>query len=95
MTSVALAAYALTLWTFLQLEEADRFARIEAEYDRLDAAGLQAVAFHEPKKLELRSSRFLARVGAVPSREEALRKAAELNSRDLRLKEQFPLPGAD
>lgn len=90
--TVALASFALTLWTFLQIEEQERFARVEAEHARLDAAGLSAVAYHEPKKLEIREQRFLARVGAIPSREEALRRAAELNRRHDELMARSPLP---
>lgn len=78
--------YALTLLTFLQFEEQDRFARIEAEHRRFDTAGLTALALSEPHKLQQRQHRFLASLGALPSREEAIRRAMELDRRDRELK---------
>lgn len=90
--AVALTAFALTLWTFLQIEEQARFARIEEERNRFDLAELVALAFLAPGELRTRESRFLGRIGALPSREEAFRRGAELDRRDRELKAKNPLP---
>lgn len=94
VAALALASYAVTLWTFLQLEEIERLRAVKEERDRLDVAGLTAAAFHEPHRLEIREQRFLSRVGALPSREEAMRRAFELDRRDRELKALNPLPEA-
>lgn len=85
--AVALMSFALTLWTFLQIEEQAKFARFEEERNRFDQAELVALAFLAPHELRARESRFLSRVGALPSRDEALRRGAELDRRDRELRE--------
>jgi hypothetical protein len=84
--AVALMSFALTLWTFLQIEEQARFARLEDERNRFDLAELVALSFLAPGELRARESRFLSRAGALPSRDEALRRGFELDRRDRALK---------
>lgn len=42
---MASESYALTLWTFLQSEEAEHFRTLTREYERLDEAHLIAMGF--------------------------------------------------
>lgn len=75
---VALDSYAVTLFTFLQIEERNRLSRLIEERHRLDTAGLTAVAMWEPKKLAEFENRFRLKLRKLPSREQALRSAAAL-----------------
>lgn len=52
LRDVAEEAYAVTLWTFLQLEDEARIARFVARSERLDLGGLVAMATHAPKELD-------------------------------------------
>ncbi len=49
--AVASDSYALTLWTYLQSEEAERLTSLTREHNRIQLADMIAVGFHEPKKL--------------------------------------------
>jgi hypothetical protein len=51
LRDVAEEAYAVTLWTFLELEDAARITRFVTRSERLDLAGLMAMATHAPKEL--------------------------------------------
>lgn len=48
------------------------------EGERIDMAGLMAMAFHEPKKLRGASEALRRKILNVPDRETALRLAAEI-----------------
>jgi succinate dehydrogenase flavin-adding protein (antitoxin of CptAB toxin-antitoxin module) len=75
---VALDDYAVTLFTFLQLEDARRLDRLVEESDRLDMAWLNAKAFNRPEMLREASAAFQRKIQNVPDRETVLRLAAEI-----------------
>lgn len=49
---VAREPFALTLFCFLLISEHERINGLLTKFRDLNVAGLQAVAFHEPKKLQ-------------------------------------------
>lgn len=57
--------YALTLWTWWIIQEQQERETLRLEHARIDAAGLQALAFHAPKQLHKVESDFLARARLV------------------------------
>lgn len=61
--AVAAESYALTLWTFLQLRDRDRLRRASARFDRLDAADLLALAFHDPKLIAQERRTYVGSLG--------------------------------
>ena len=62
LRSVAEEDYAVTLWTYLQVEEDARLARFVARSERLDLAALLGLATHVPKELERVRRDLLAEV---------------------------------
>lgn len=62
VSAVMREPYALTLWTWWLLQEQEDRERLRLEHARIDAAGLQAIAFHDPKQLAKVEERFLHRV---------------------------------
>lgn len=65
--AVAAESFALTLWTWGVLKQREREAQIERMGERTDLAGLVAVAFHEPNKLQQAELRYLAAAGRLSS----------------------------
>jgi hypothetical protein len=70
--------YAITLYTFLQLEEGNKIDRLLAEAERIDLAGLFRIAFHEPNKLKGASDALRRKIMNVPDRATTLKLAAEV-----------------
>lgn len=81
LREVADDSYAVTLYTFLQMQERSRIDRLLTEGNRIDQASLVAFAFHEPKKLAEVADRFRTRIRSKPSREDAMKRAALLMMR--------------
>ena len=65
--AVAAESFALTLWTWAILRQREREAAVERMGERTDLAGLVAVAFHEPAKLQQAELRYLAAAGRLSS----------------------------
>lgn len=65
--AVAAESFALTLWTWGVLRQREREAAVERMGERTDLAGLIAVAFHEPAKLQQAELRYLAAAGRLSS----------------------------
>lgn len=66
--------YALTLWTWADVQRQKQEASVRRMGERTDAAGLTAVAFHDPAKLQQAELRYLKAAGAL-SQMVATRKA--------------------
>lgn len=62
---VAAESFALTLWTWGELRQMEREATVERLGERTDLAGLMAVAFHEPSKLQQAELRYLSAAGRL------------------------------
>jgi hypothetical protein len=62
LRAVAEEDYAVTLWTYLQVEEDARLARYVSRSERLDLAALLALATHAPKELDRVRRDLLAEV---------------------------------
>lgn len=64
---VAAESFALTLWTWHVYQRQQREAAVERMGERTDLAGLVAVAFHEPAKLQQAELRYLQAAGRLTS----------------------------
>jgi len=62
---VAGESFALTLWTWAELQRMAREEMVERMGERTDLAGLVAVAFHEPQKLQQAEMRYLSAAGRL------------------------------
>lgn len=62
---VAGESFALTLWTWGELMAMEREAAVERMGERTDLAGLVAVAFHEPAKLQAAELRYMKAAGTL------------------------------
>lgn len=62
---VAGESFALTLWTWAEIMAMDKEAAVERMGERTDLAGLVAVAFHEPPKLQQAEMRYLKAAGKL------------------------------
>ena len=82
--------YALTLFEFLTLRERDRIDEIIADSEQIAAAGRQAIAFHEPGKLQQEFDRVSLRAGTMPTREEALADGEKLLERIAAIRANAP-----
>jgi hypothetical protein len=67
VAEVARDSFALTLWTWGEIMAMDREATVERMGERTDLAGLVAVAFHEPSKLQQAELRYLKAAGRLTS----------------------------
>jgi hypothetical protein len=78
--TVALESWALTLWTYVQVQEIETIARVHAEGDRIQLASLFAAAVHEPKQLEQRDQewRQRAQLVLVPTKDEAMERGRRM-----------------
>lgn len=65
--AVAAESFALTLWTWAALRQIERERAVDRMGERTDLAGLVAVAFHEPAKLQQAELRYLAAAGRLSS----------------------------
>lgn len=65
--AVAVESFALTLWTWALYKQREREHAVERLGERTDLAGLVAVAFHEPAKLQQAELRYLASAGRLSS----------------------------
>ena len=65
--AVAAESFALTLWTWGILKQREREQSVERLGERTDLAGLVAVAFHEPAKLQQAELRYLSAAGRLSS----------------------------
>lgn len=74
---VARESYAVTLWTFRQLQDIGRIERVRHLGERIDTAALMAMAFHEPKRLQDAEREYRQQAGLDLSRDAALAKAAQ------------------
>jgi hypothetical protein len=63
---VAREPYALTLWTYLQSEEAERLDSLTREREQIRGADMIATAFHDPKKLQRYDANWRSRVMGKP-----------------------------
>jgi hypothetical protein len=62
---VASESFALTLWTWGMAQRISRDDAVERMGERTDMAGLVAVAFHEPAKLQQAEYRYLQAAGRL------------------------------
>lgn len=62
---VARESFALTLWTWAELQQMDREAAVDRMGDRTDMAGLTAMAYHEPQSLQKAELRYLSAAGRL------------------------------
>jgi hypothetical protein len=80
--ATARESYALTLWTFLQSEEVQRFSSLIRERENLMLADMVRVGFHMPNKFRLFESDWRQRVIGTPATQETIeemsRRADEL-----------------
>lgn len=53
------------------IQEREERERLRLEHARIDAAGLQAIAFHDPKQLGKLEERFLTRARTIADTPEA------------------------
>lgn len=74
-------SFALTLYTHWHLEQRRRLTLIAQKAERLDLAGLMAVAHHDPKSLATRHAAFVDSLRPVPS--VAASEPVGLNARQL------------
>lgn len=65
VAEVAGESFALTLWTWGELMAMEREAAVERMGERTDLAGLVAVAFHEPQKLQGAELRYMKAAGTL------------------------------
>lgn len=63
--AVAQESFALTLWTWATVQPIWREEHVERMGERTDMAGLMAVAFHEPGKLQQAELRYLKAAGQL------------------------------
>jgi hypothetical protein len=63
--------FALTLWSWGQCQAMGREARVTRMGERTDMAGLIAVAFHEPAKLQAAETRYLKAAGLLKPMQQA------------------------
>jgi hypothetical protein len=71
--AVAAESFALTLWTWSGIRQAAQEASVERLGERTDLAGLIAVAFHEPAKLQQAEMRYLSAAGRLSAMLDATR----------------------
>ena len=71
--AVAAESFALTLWTWAGVRQAAKESAVERLGERTDLAGLVAVAFHDPAKLQQAEMRYLASAGRLSSMLDATR----------------------
>jgi hypothetical protein len=65
VAAVAASPFALTLWTWGEVRRIRRAEAVERLGERTDLAGLVAVAFHEPSKLQQAEWRYLKEAGTL------------------------------
>lgn len=74
MAAVADAPYHRTLWTHYQLRQREALDELRARGRQLSGAALNAMGFHEPKKLQAEHERLMsdirARSGEQPTVDE-------------------------
>jgi hypothetical protein len=75
--------YALTLWSWSQTTAMHRELRVTRMGERTDMAGLVAMAFHEPAKLQTAENRYLKAAGLLKATQDAQK------ARLLTLREQY------
>ncbi len=63
--------YALTLWSWGQCQALHRERRVTKMGERTDLAGLVALAFHEPAKLQTAETRYLRAAGMLKPMQQA------------------------
>ena len=63
--AVAQESFALTLWTWATVQPIFQEESVERMGERTDMAGLMAVAFHEPGKLQQAELRYLKAAGQL------------------------------
>lgn len=82
----AAESWALTMWTFIHLQEIAEFERVGAEGDRIDMASLNSIAFHEPKRLKEVDTAWRQRAKLLHTitNAEALQRGIEMAKRILR-----------
>lgn len=71
-------SYAITFWTYLQLEDQRRIATILARLERLDLATLVAFAFHSPRELDRIQKEELRAIGGAEDPESLVTKERSL-----------------
>lgn len=86
--SVASDSYALTLWTYLQSEEAEHFASLVREFERIDAADMLTRGFikgTQPVSERMRSlvAKATVHVPLPKTREQLSEEADELWARHM------------
>jgi hypothetical protein len=65
MRDVANDSFALTLWTWAELQLIEREASVERLGERTDMAGQIAIAFHQPQDLQKMEMRYLKAAGQL------------------------------
>lgn len=71
--------YALTLWSWGQCHAMQREDRVTRMGERTDLAGLVALAFHEPGKLQTAERRYLKAAGMLqPMQDQQKARLAQL-----------------
>jgi hypothetical protein len=75
LAAVAADPFALTLYTWGELQEMDSEARVSALGERIDLASLVAMSFHDPAQLQKAEMRYYRQAGVLAQMfEEARRK---------------------
>lgn len=67
-------SFALTLWTWAEVQQLEREASVERLGERTDLAGLMAVAFHDPAGLQKAELRYLSAAGRLSAMLEQTRR---------------------
>lgn len=74
--AVAGESFALVLWTWAQVQGAERERSVQRLGERTDLAGLVAVAFHQPGDLQKAEMRYLRAAGRLSSMIDTARQRA-------------------
>ena len=82
--------FAFLLWSFHHLQELDRRRTWVARMHRIEAGGMTAMAFHDPKLLDKERDRALADAAAGPSADDI----ADVQAHGLRMVNDLNASGA-
>lgn len=76
VAEVARQSFALTLWTWAELQEIEREETVRRLGERTDLAGQVAIAFHQPQDLQKLELRYLKAAGQLSEMFEKARSRA-------------------
>jgi hypothetical protein len=67
-----------TLWMFYQIQEVERIDALRDRMKMLGQAGMQAMAFHEPKRLADEHVRLKGDLGMLPTDDQVIERASDV-----------------